>query len=77
MNALELFSLKNRVAVVLGGTSGIGLAIAPAYANPRAIAIAGSRDPVKVDGGFLAKEDSRRPPQNNTSCHCLKRPEGA
>src|ERR1035437_7824551 len=28
MNALELFSLKNRVAVVLGGTSGIGLAIA-------------------------------------------------
>ena len=28
MNAPELFSLKNRVAVVLGGTSGIGLAIA-------------------------------------------------
>ena len=28
MNPSELFSLKNRVAVVLGGTSGIGLAIA-------------------------------------------------
>jgi NAD(P)-dependent dehydrogenase (short-subunit alcohol dehydrogenase family) len=32
MNALELFSLKNRVAVVLGGTSGIGLAIACGFA---------------------------------------------
>jgi len=32
MNALELFSLKNRVAVVLGGTSEIGLAIARGFA---------------------------------------------
>src|SRR4051812_50206680 len=44
MNALELFSLKNRVAVVLGGTSGIGQAIARGFAQAGAITIASSRD---------------------------------
>jgi NAD(P)-dependent dehydrogenase (short-subunit alcohol dehydrogenase family) len=49
MNPSELFSLKNRVAVVLGGTSGIGLAIARGYAQAGAITIASSRDQAKVD----------------------------
>src|ERR1039458_4454068 len=49
MTALERFSLKNRVAVVLGGTSGIGLAIARGFAQAGAIAIASSRDQAKVD----------------------------
>jgi len=49
MNALEQFSLKNRVAVVLGGTSGIGLAIARGFAQAGAITIASSRDKAKVD----------------------------
>jgi NAD(P)-dependent dehydrogenase (short-subunit alcohol dehydrogenase family) len=49
MNTTELFSLKNRVAVVLGGTSGIGLAIARGYAQAGAITIASSRDQAKVD----------------------------
>jgi NAD(P)-dependent dehydrogenase (short-subunit alcohol dehydrogenase family) len=49
MNALELFSLKNRVAVVLGGTSGIGQAIARGFAQAGAITIASSRDQAKVD----------------------------
>ena len=49
MNALEMFSLKNREAVVLGGTSGIGLAIARGFAQAGAITIASSRDQAKVD----------------------------
>ena len=49
MNALEQFSLKNRVAVVLGGTSGIGLAIARGFVQAGAITIASSRDRAKVD----------------------------
>jgi NAD(P)-dependent dehydrogenase (short-subunit alcohol dehydrogenase family) len=49
MNGLELFSLKDRVAVVLGGTSGIGQAIARGFANAGAITIASSRDQAKVD----------------------------
>jgi NAD(P)-dependent dehydrogenase (short-subunit alcohol dehydrogenase family) len=49
MNALELFSLKNRVAVVLGGTSGIGLAIARGFAQAGATTIASSRDQARVD----------------------------
>src|SRR5215470_17582292 len=49
MNTSELFSLKNRVAVVLGGTSGIGLAIAKGFAQAGAITIASSRDQAKVD----------------------------
>lgn len=49
MNALELFSLKDKVAVVLGGTSGIGQAIARGYAQAGAITIASSRDQAKVD----------------------------
>ena len=49
MNALEQFSLKNRVAVVLGGTSGIGLAIAHGFAQAGAVTVASSRDRAKVD----------------------------
>jgi NAD(P)-dependent dehydrogenase (short-subunit alcohol dehydrogenase family) len=49
MHPSELFSLQDRVAVVLGGTSGIGLAIARGYAQAGAIAVASSRDQAKVD----------------------------
>jgi len=49
MNALELFSLKDRVAVCLGGTSGIGLAIARGFAQAGATTIATSREQSKVD----------------------------
>src|SRR5213078_4829113 len=49
MNTLERFSLKDRVAVVLGGTSGIGQAIARGFAEAGAITIASSRDQAKVN----------------------------
>jgi len=39
----ELFSLKEKVAVVLGGTSGIGKAIALGYARAGANVVASSR----------------------------------
>ena len=45
----EKFSLKNRVAVVLGGTSGIGQAIARGLARAGATTIASSRDRDRVD----------------------------
>src|SRR5712692_7859461 len=45
----QLFSLKGKVAVVLGGTSGIGQAIARGYARAGATTIASSRDKAKVD----------------------------
>ncbi len=45
----ELFSLKDKVAVVLGGTSGIGQTIARAYAQAGATTIASSRDKARVD----------------------------
>jgi NAD(P)-dependent dehydrogenase (short-subunit alcohol dehydrogenase family) len=45
----EKFSLKNRVAVVLGGTSGIGQAIARGLARAGAITIASSRDRERVE----------------------------
>jgi len=44
-----LFSLKDKVAVVLGGTSGIGQAIARGYAKAGATVVASSRDVEKVD----------------------------
>jgi NAD(P)-dependent dehydrogenase (short-subunit alcohol dehydrogenase family) len=45
----QLFSLKGKVAVVLGGTSGIGQAIARGYGRAGAAVIASSRDQDKVD----------------------------
>ncbi|MBI3682941.1 MAG: SDR family oxidoreductase [Acidobacteria bacterium] len=50
----KLFSLKDKVAVVLGGTSGIGQAIARGYAGAGAAVIASSRDVAKVDA--MARE---------------------
>ena len=50
MNFLEeKFSLKNKVAVVLGGTSGIGQAIARGLARAGATTIASSRDRQRVE----------------------------
>ncbi|MSV29168.1 MAG: glucose 1-dehydrogenase [Bryobacterales bacterium] len=45
----ELFSLEDKVAVVLGGTSGIGQAIARGFARSGATVVASSRDRSKVD----------------------------
>jgi NAD(P)-dependent dehydrogenase (short-subunit alcohol dehydrogenase family) len=45
----EKFSLKDKVAVVLGGTSGIGQAIARGFARAGATTIATSRDRDRVD----------------------------
>lgn len=49
MNPLDLFTLKEKVAVVLGGTSGIGQAIARGYAAAGATTVASSRDIAKVN----------------------------
>lgn len=46
----QLFSLEGRSAVVLGGTSGIGQAIARGFHAAGANVIASSRDQAKVDG---------------------------
>ena len=52
-----LFSLKGKIAVVLGGASGIGQAIAYAYARAGAAAVvASSRDSVKVHAAALEIE---------------------
>ena len=45
----QLFSLEGKTAVVLGGTSGIGQAIARGYAHAGANVVASSRDQAKVD----------------------------
>jgi NAD(P)-dependent dehydrogenase (short-subunit alcohol dehydrogenase family) len=45
----QMFSLQGRTAVVLGGTSGIGQAIARGFRSAGADVIASSRDQAKVD----------------------------
>jgi NAD(P)-dependent dehydrogenase (short-subunit alcohol dehydrogenase family) len=55
MNLIQsLFSLEGKTAVVLGGTSGIGQAIARGYAKAGATVAASSRDSAKVEA--MAKE---------------------
>ncbi len=52
----ELFSLKDKVAVVLGGTSGIGQAIGRGYARAGATVVSSSRDQAKVEAEATALE---------------------
>lgn len=52
----ELFSLRDKVAVVLGGTSGIGQAIARGYAQAGATVVASSRDRGRVEAMAAALE---------------------
>ena len=61
MNPLDQFALRDKVAVVLGGTSGIGQAIARGYAAAGATTIASSRDQAKVNamGDELEKLGSK------------------
>ena len=52
-----LFGIRGKIAVVLGGTSGIGQAIARGYAQAGATVIASSRDQAKVEA--MAREIER------------------
>ena len=61
MDQLELFSLKNRTAVVLGGTSGIGLAIARAFAGAGAATVASSREAARVEAAAAEMESLGAP----------------
>src|SRR5688572_13926479 len=57
----ELFSIQGKVAVVLGGTSGIGQAIARGYAKAGATVVASSRglDKVEAEAAEIEKLGSR------------------
>jgi len=48
MNALASFSLQNRIALVIGGTSGIGKAIARGYLQAGATVVIAGRNPDKL-----------------------------
>ncbi len=63
----SLFSLQGKVAVVLGGTSGIGEAIARAYAQAGATVIASSRDAAKVEATAAEMERLGSPTLRVTS----------
>jgi NAD(P)-dependent dehydrogenase (short-subunit alcohol dehydrogenase family) len=54
----HLFSLRGKVAVILGGTSGIGQAITQGFVAAGATVIASSRDRKKVDATADEIEDS-------------------
>jgi hypothetical protein len=60
MNCSELFNLKNRVAVVLGGTAGIGMAIARAYAAAGAQVVAPSPESQCIDASESKTSGSSR-----------------
>jgi len=55
-----LFDLSGRVAVVIGGTTGIGRAIAMGFADARADVVASSRRPEQVDEAAAAIESKGR-----------------
>ena len=56
----KTFSLENRTALVIGGTSGIGLEIALGFQSAGARVIVASRDPAKIDASVakLKQKDS-------------------
>ena len=58
----KLFSLKNKVAVITGGSGDLGFAIASGYWNAGATVILAARDRVKLDKAIrqLAGEDRNR-----------------